>query len=189
MAQVFITASCHADIVVLALDDVQYMDKLSWKVVHSIMGMGERILLVCGSRPLDTCRLALDEDFWEALKRRSKKRFNEVYLKSLEKREIRQLAALCLKCDVDDLDDRFINDVYMHSGGMPYFASMILKNCHRNNLFKRFENNKIGWRPQRRNVSFHASAFYYVHFFLPFQSEPIVSYFIAPLESGRLTLC
>ncbi len=155
MAQVFIRSTSHAEVVVLALDDVQWMDNLSWKVLQSIFENGLNVLIVCGSRPFESQSLTMDDDFWDMLREESRKegRYDEILLGPLAKNEVRELASLTLKCDPDEIMDKFIDDIHMHSGGMPYYASEILQNCVRNKLFRRFDNNMIGWRPQRRNVS------------------------------------
>ena len=192
MAEVFIRTTSHAEIIILALDDVQWMDNLSWKVVRNIFERSTNVLIVCCSRLLEDIPLTMDKDFWEMLNDKYKKsnRYYETYIGALEKSEVREMAALTLKCKPEDISDKYINDVYMHSGGMPYFASEILENCVRNNLFRRYANNKIGWRQQRRNVSYFPNESYYYE---PAASSISVSdctllLFTNQIEPGRFAL-
>jgi len=153
MAEVFIRSTRHAEVIILALDDVQWMDNLSWKVVRNIFERSTNVLIVCCSRLIEDIPLTMDKDFWEMLngKYRDSNLYYETYIGALEKSEVREMAALTLKCKPEDISDKYINDVYMHSGGMPYFASEILESCLRKNLCKRNADNKIGWRQHRRN--------------------------------------
>ena len=154
MAQVYIRSTSHAETTILALDDVQWMDDLSWKVLQCILENSNHILIVCGSRPIDSRALNLDPVFWSKL--------NEEYtnhgicsnlnIGSLIEIDIRELAAIALLCEPSDLDDDFCNDIFKHSGGMPFFASEILDNCIRQKQHTRLKHGKIGWSDSSEKV-------------------------------------
>ena len=147
MAQVFIRSTAHVEVVILALDDVQWMDSLSWKVVQCILETSKNILIVCGSRPKESHPLAIDEDLKRKIcgEYRDKKLYLEMSISALRLVDVREMAAITLSCEPSDVDDNFCNDVFIHSGGMPYFASEILEECTRKNQTERLKNGKVGW--------------------------------------------
>ena len=147
MAQVFLLSSEHVDVIILALDDVQYMDNLSWKVIEKIFEQGKNLSVICGSRPLDEIPSTVDEDFWTKLHGKHKKagQFHEMNVEPLSKADVRLFASSLLKTDPSDIDDSFIEDIYANSRGIALFTSMILKNCIQNELYGTTNDNKIGW--------------------------------------------
>eukprot|EP00554_Chaetoceros_debilis_P009004 CAMPEP_0194101608 /NCGR_PEP_ID=MMETSP0150-20130528/2290_1 /TAXON_ID=122233 /ORGANISM="Chaetoceros debilis, Strain MM31A-1" /LENGTH=1615 /DNA_ID=CAMNT_0038788273 /DNA_START=63 /DNA_END=4907 /DNA_ORIENTATION=- len=145
MAKIFLKATSHADLVVLALDDVQWLDNLSWKVVQCIFEESENVLIVCASRPLESFPLTMDDTFWDSLTGQFSDHFSEEYLGPLKKIDVLEMAAITLSCKSEDIEDEVVNDVYMSSGGMPHFVSEILSNCIKNDRMKKLHNNKIGW--------------------------------------------
>ncbi|KAK1736676.1 adenylate/guanylate cyclase domain-containing protein [Skeletonema marinoi] len=48
MADAFVRCTKHADLVLLALDDVHWMDEMSWKVVQAIFERGQNVLSLIG---------------------------------------------------------------------------------------------------------------------------------------------
>jgi len=152
MAQVFIRSTAYAELVILALDDVHWMDNLSWKVLQSIFETSQNILIVIGSRPLASHSLSVDDEFWECLtgEYKEKKLYTEIRIGPLNEIDVREMAAITLSCEPEDLSD----DLFVHSGGMPYFASEILENCVRKKQCERLENGKMGWRAGEHQVSF-----------------------------------
>ena len=154
MAHLFIRSTSHAETVILALDDVQWMDDLSWKVLQYVLGNSNHILIVCGSRLLESFTVSLDDDFWAILNGEYKEKeiFSEVVIEVLDERSVREMASIVLSCQPADVDDNFCDDIYKHSGGMPYFASEILENCVRHKQYALRDNGKIGWSASSEKV-------------------------------------
>ena len=148
ISEAFLRCTCHADLIVFAIDDVQYMDKMSWKVVRRIFETGKNVLIFCGSRPLDSYKPIIESDFWKDLVERFKgeNRFFETELGPLEQHDITELMSKCLSCQPTEIDEGLCNEVFKQSGGMPHFASELLTRLKEENLCKRLENGKIGWR-------------------------------------------
>ena len=155
MAKIFIRAISHAEMVVLALDDVHFMDSLSWKVVRCIFEESKNVLIVCASHSMESFTSTVDNEFRELLtsKYKDENRFTDVHLNALEKKEIQMMAAKVFTCKPQDVDDEVSNDVYLHSRGVPYFASEILNTCFKNKLIEKLANNKIGWNVDYKKVS------------------------------------
>ncbi len=153
MAKLFIKATSHAEMVVLAMDDVQWLDNLSWKVVQHIFEESDNVLIVCASRPLEEFSLTMDESFWDLLVGKYKNQFTQVPLGALEPEEVRDMAALFIDCKSSEVDDEVIDDVCRNSGGLPHFASEILDNCVKNNRFEPLPTKKWGWSQAYKEVS------------------------------------
>ncbi len=146
MAQLFIRCTSYAETILLALDDVQWMDSLSWKVVQCIVENSKHILVVCGSRPKEYYTSSLQDDFFRRLNDEHSQNGTciNIHITSLAEDDIREMAAIALSCQPSELDDNFCEIVYKHSGGMPYFASEILENCVRGKKCERLDNGKLG---------------------------------------------
>lgn len=146
MVKVFNHCTSHVDLTIVALDDMQNTDSLSWKVIHKLYETGENILFICGSRPLGLRSFA-DNDFWKDLNGTQKEcgRFQELEIGPLSRVEITQLIAISLSCKVKEVDDQFSKDIFDHTRGMPHFAAQALEHCIRKGLCKRLNKEKIGW--------------------------------------------
>ncbi len=147
MADAFIRCTKHVNLVLLALDDVQWMDELSWKVVQTIFERAENVLTLCGSRP-PSSNLPLEPIFFSDLQGQYQKegRYLEISLAPFEDSEVKEMIADTLKIKLDEVDTSFIHNVFTTSGGMPHYISFILDAIKRNNLTVRLENGMIGMK-------------------------------------------
>ena len=147
MADAFIRCTKHVNLVLLALDDVQWMDELSWKVVQTIFERAENVLTLCGSRP-PSSDLTLDPIFFSDLQGQLQKegRYHEISLAPFEDSEVKEMIADTLKIKLDEVDASFSRNVFTTSGGMPHYISYIIDAIKRNNLTVRLENGLIGMR-------------------------------------------
>ncbi|KAL3763332.1 hypothetical protein ACHAW5_010999 [Stephanodiscus triporus] len=147
MADAFIRCTKNANLVLLALDDVQWMDELSWKVVQTIFERAENVLILCGSRP-PSSSLTMDPIFFSDLQGQFQKegRFFEISLAPLNESEVKDMIADTLKIMSDEIDASFSRNVFTTSGGMPHYLGYILDAIKRNNLTVRLENGMIGMK-------------------------------------------
>ncbi len=148
MAKVFIHCTSHADLTVVALDDLHQTDNMSWKVIQRIFEIGKNVLFICGCRPLGSRKLFVDDDFWKSMttEHKANKRFQELDIGPLNRADIAKMASIVLSCKVDELDKSFVKDIYDHTGGMPHFAFQALSNCNKQGLCERLESKRFGWR-------------------------------------------
>lgn len=153
MAKLFLHCTSHADLTIVALDDVQHMDHFSWKVIQNLYETGANILFVCGSRP-SGLRSMVDDEFWINLSGKQKEcgRFQELYMKPLSHLEISIMMSMLLSCKVEELDNEFVKEIFDNTRGMPHFAFQALESCKRKGLFEKMRNNKIGWRKLKSEV-------------------------------------
>ena len=151
MAQMFIHSTMHADLTIVALDDLQFMDDLSWKVVLRIYETGKNVLFLCGSRPY----MFVKEGFLKEIttKITDSSRFQELEVGPLPRFDIARMIALVLDINVGDIDSTFLKDIHDHTRGMPNFALQVLKTCKSRSMFQRMKNDKIGVPTGTKRVS------------------------------------
>lgn len=142
MAQMFIHSTVHADLTIVALDDLQFMDDLSWKVVLKINEIGKNVLFLCGSRPY----MFVKEGFLKEVKTKisDSTRFQELEVGPLPRFDIARMIALVLDINVGEIDATFLKDIHDHTRGMPNFALQVLKTCKSKSMFQRLKNDKVG---------------------------------------------
>lgn len=149
LADAFIRCTQHADIVLLALDDVQWMDEMSWKVVQAIFERGENIFTLCGSRPPEESNpLNVDSNFWSDLHGQYEKdgRYSELSLVPFSEPEVQEMIATTLQVEGHEIDSSFSQNVFTTSGGMPHYLSYVLDTIKRDHLTIRLENGMIGMK-------------------------------------------
>ena len=146
MADAFIRCTKHVHLVFLALDDVQWMDEMSWKVVQAIFERGGNVLTLCGSRPPSSNPLSVDPKFWSDLQGQFQKdgKYSELSLVPFSEYEVGEMIATTLEVEVNEIDTSFSRDVFTTSGGMPHYLTYVLDTIKRNKLTIRLENGMIG---------------------------------------------
>lgn len=159
IADAFIRSTKHLTLVLLCLDDVHFLDEMSWKVLQAIYERGKKVLMLMGSRPPSSNPLPIDSKFWESLhgKYSDDGRFSQLNLGPLCESEVQTLAAAALGQSVDDIDARFIKSTMSTSGGIPHHLSYVLDTIKRNHLTRRMANGKIGLRSSLSGESNFAS--------------------------------
>ena len=155
MADAFLRCTKHADLVLLALDDVHWMDEMSWKVVEAIFERSKNVLTFCGSRQLSTNSLAVGEQFWNKLHGEYKEegRYSELELGPFNEIDVQEMIAYYLNIRVEAIDSSFWRNVYTSSGGMPHYLSYVLETVKRNNLTVELENGLIGLKSSESDES------------------------------------
>jgi hypothetical protein len=145
MADAFIRCTRHANLVLLALDDVQWMDELSWKVVQTIFERAKNVLTLCGSRS-PSSKLTMNPIFFSDLQGRFQEdeRYHEISLAPFNESEVKEIIAETLRIRLDEVDASFSRNIFTTSGGMPHYLSFIIDAIKRNNLTVRLENGMIG---------------------------------------------
>lgn len=146
LADVFIRCTKDADLVLLALDDVQWMDGMSWKVIETIFSRGDNVFTLCGSRPTSSNSLTVDPNFWSDLQgpQRELGRYSEFCLAPFTEMEVKELIADTLDFAPSEIDDSFSHNLFNSSGGMPHYLGYVLDNIKRCNYSVRLETGMIG---------------------------------------------
>ena len=144
MAKAFILCTSHADVVVLALDDLQHLDDLSWRVVQTIHQQGENLLILCASRDADG-GLA-DKLGWMS-------RHQEIVIPPLTIDETKELIAKMLGYDETDIDTNLARNVHMQCNGIPAFVVEVTKNMKKGDLVARGEGGIVGLKNSHQSAS------------------------------------
>jgi len=153
MADAFIRCTKHANLVLLGIDDVQWMDEMSWKVVQAIFERGENVMTLCGSRPLSSNPLTVDPTFWSDLQGQYQKegRYSELILAPFSESEVQRMIATTLELEADEIDSSFSRNILTTSGGMPHYLTYVLDAIKRNKLTVRLENGMVGMKSSSGN--------------------------------------
>lgn len=133
MARAFRRCTQDTKLVVVALDDLHHADDLSWKVIREIFETAHNVLFIGTSYPTDTCKLKIDQDFWDALNNVHKKenRFVSMTLGSLNKEEVASMIMKMLGFQRKEVKADLLEGVTIQSGGMPHFVNEILEHIKR----------------------------------------------------------
>jgi hypothetical protein len=132
MARAFKICVQEAKLVVVALDDLQYADDLSWKVIREIFDSAPNVLIIGTSYPTDTCKLQVEPKFWNALQQKHKEyRYIKRELGCLDKEEITSMIMKTLGLQRKEVKAELLEGVTIQSGGMPHFVNEILEHMKR----------------------------------------------------------
>ncbi|KAI2495775.1 hypothetical protein MHU86_18750 [Fragilaria crotonensis] len=133
LASAYMRLTEFADLTIIFLDDFQWIDSLTWKVIRVLCEEGKNILIMGAMRSQET----------QALRRMSsvapwhnhmqaRKGIIEVNIGPLELDEVRSLIARVLDCDVDIIDEQLSNDIYQKTGGIAIYVIELLESIKRN---------------------------------------------------------
>ncbi len=146
LADMFIRCTKAVDLVFLVLDDVHWMDEMSWKVVETIFKRGDNTFTLCGSRPTSSNPLTVDPNFWSDLQgpQREIGRYAEFCLAPFTQAEVKELIADTLEFQTNEIDDSFSRNLFNTSGGMPHYLSYVLDNIKRNDHAIKLDTGMMG---------------------------------------------
>lgn len=129
LARAFRRCTQETKLVVVALDDVQHVDEMSWKVLRQVFETCDNVLCICAFDITRSRDLKVEEDFWLVLneKHRPAGDFVPMELGCLEKEDITMMIMKTLGLQRSDVDEDLLNEVLIQSGGMPHFANEYLE--------------------------------------------------------------
>jgi len=128
LVQIIMHCMEHENMIVIALDDVQNMDKFSWDLIQKLFEFGSNLLVICARKTLATSKLHMRENFWENLQSKHKTdfRYFPITLKPLEQSELRSLSSKYL--DEIEVGNDLIDSVFELSTGVPGLALNAMDN-------------------------------------------------------------
>jgi len=129
MAQAFMRITDFADLILVFVDDFQWVDSFTWKVIRALGQSGRRMILICATRSHDK----------QALRRMSTAvNFRlEITIGPLDLPEIRQLIASTVGCSEDAVDEQLCTQIYSRTGGLPVFVVELLETLKRRKSLKK----------------------------------------------------
>lgn len=144
LALVVICLANYADLVVVVLDDFQWVDAFSWKVFQLLSKKWNKLLLLCAARSHDK----------QALRRLSaaasgqsytQQNMIEISLAPLDFPEIRTLIAKVLQHKESAVSDSFCSDIFQRTGGLPVYVVQALENIKRKKTVELDKNELLQW--------------------------------------------
>ena len=136
MSRAFKRCTEETKLVVVALDDVQYIDEMTWKVLRQVFEGCNNVLIVCAFDLSRSRDLKVEADFWSVLnsKYRPAGYFVPMELAGLGKEEITIMTMKTLGLQRGEISPDLLNEVHIQSGGMPHFANEFLELVKRRKL-------------------------------------------------------
>ena len=141
IAKCFIKIVDFADLVVVFIDDFQWVDTLTWRVTRALSQSARRMLFLRASRSHDK----------RAMRRlsnglsRGVNSTMEITLGPLELDDIRELVSCIL--DIPDaeqsIDEEVCTLIYQKTGGLPVYVIELLETAKRNNSYSRDNDGKF----------------------------------------------
>lgn len=130
LAKAFRLCTRDSKLVVLALDDIHYVDEFSWKVIEQLFADEMNILFVGAVDSASIGDLKINPDFWDELdsRCRAEKRFTIMKLGHLSREDIMSMIMKSLGLRQKDVPEDVLDGVTIQSGGMPHFVNEILEN-------------------------------------------------------------
>lgn len=134
LIQAFIKFTECSDLTLISFDDAQWIDSLSWKVIHGLGEKGNNLIFICAMRAHKASRRMSWVKSSYNLPGGEGPRCTEMSLGPFSLDEVRELISHSLEYDEDDLDGTFVGDVHERTSGLPVFVAEFLENIKRNNL-------------------------------------------------------
>mmetsp|Transcript_2825 Transcript_2825/g.4231 ORF Transcript_2825/g.4231 Transcript_2825/m.4231 type:complete len:793 (-) Transcript_2825:724-3102(-) len=156
LVEVFENCARHQSLTVLAIDDIQWMDPLSWKVIQGLYKKGcKRMMIIAISRPLQDYSLKIDPLFWDELQLEAQNaipNFYNIVVSAMDREDMPGLISSRLGCSADLVGAEFCGDIYEKSGGMPYFACELVDEIKRQDSLVRDERGAIRWSTNEKGI-------------------------------------
>jgi hypothetical protein len=133
VAQCFIKIVDFADLVLLFIDDFQWVDSFTWRVIRALSQSGRKMLLVCASRSHDKQAMRRMSSGMSSTGVDSK---SEITLGPLELNDMRELISSLLSIPNDDkIDEDICTQIYQKTGGLPVYVIELLETVKRNKSY------------------------------------------------------
>jgi class 3 adenylate cyclase len=127
MTHAFLRCTERCKLVVIAIDDIHFVDELSWSILKRIFEHSGNTLLL-GSAPQDKSALKISPAFKDAIDNvyTGEGRFIEITLSPLDENDIGIMIRKKLELKESELTQELLTEVVSQSGGIPYFAKKII---------------------------------------------------------------
>jgi hypothetical protein len=146
VAQAFMRITDFADLILVFIDDFQWVDSFTWKVIRALGQSGKKMLLICAMRSHDK----------QAMRRMSTAvNFRlEITLGPLDLPEIKELISSVLGYSESSIDEELCTDMYQRTGGLPFYVTELLESIKRNKTVSQDEEGKLRITYDEQLVSF-----------------------------------
>ena len=144
VAEAFMRITDFADLILVFIDDFQWVDSFTWKVIRALGQSGKKMLLICAMRSHDK----------QAMRRMSTAvNFRlEITLGPLDLPEIEELISSAFGCTESSINDDICTDMYQRTGGLPVYVIELLEAIKRNKAFSQGEDGKLKIKYDEKSV-------------------------------------
>ena len=140
----FICLADFADMIVLFIDDFQWVDSFSWKIFRVLCKRSKKMLMLCAMRSHDK----------QALRRLStaanghgeiQNQMIEISVLPLDFSEIQLLMAVVLGFSEKAIPESMCTEVFQRTGGLPVYVVQMLENMKRKKTVELGEDGMLKW--------------------------------------------
>ena len=131
LTKAYIEVTRFSDLTIIFLDDFQWIDSLSWKVVRLLCEKGHHMMLMGAMRSQETSALRRMSSVasWHD---QMNHRIVEVNLQELSTAEVKEMIAKVFDHNETNIDETLCHDVYNRTGGLPVYVVELLESLKRN---------------------------------------------------------
>ena len=144
LALAFICLADFADMVVLFVDDFQWVDSFSWKIFRVLCKRSKKMLMLCAMRSHDKQAL---RRLTNAANRQGEiqNQMIEISVVPLDFSEIQLLMAVVLGFHEKAIPESLCTDVFQRTGGLPVYVVQMLENMKRKKTVELGEDGMLKW--------------------------------------------
>ena len=143
LVRAFIKFTDHADLILILLDNVQWIDSISRTVICRLASMKKNLLMICSL--LSDKAMRQTRWIYNTWYMADSPRYREISLGPFSLPEARQLMSKSFGHNIESFKDSFVNDIYEKTGGLPVFLVEFLENIKRNNKVE-IREGKVCWQ-------------------------------------------
>jgi class 3 adenylate cyclase/tetratricopeptide (TPR) repeat protein len=148
LTKTYIRLTDFSDLIVIFLDDFQWIDSLTWKVIRVLCQRGKNILMMGAmlSQETQALRRMSSVGTWHE---EMKSRILEFPLGSLDLSEVKETISKVLGFEDCLIDDSLCSDIYQRTGGLPLYAIELLESIKRKKTVAiDKESGMLRWTPE-----------------------------------------
>jgi len=148
----FLLHTARYGFVLLALDDVQWMDSLSWKVVQRLVDRGKGLMILCLCRPFAMEDASIDPGFLRQIQEEKAENgkknpdLSVIELQPFTESDVLMILSATLGCDPGCIKEEVCKHLFKNSGGIPYYVRELIQVMNQDDLLERGNDGLIGWR-------------------------------------------
>lgn len=133
LSDAFIRLTDECTLTIIFLDDFQWIDSFTWKVIRALCEKGKNMLIMGAMRSQETQALRRMSSVasWHT-RMQSRKGIIEVNIGPLESGEVKKMISNILGYDESIIEDQFSQEIYSKTGGITIYVIELLQSIKKN---------------------------------------------------------
>lgn len=140
----FICLADFADMIVLFIDDFQWVDSFSWKIFRVLCKRSKKMLMICAMRSHDKQALRRLSTAANG-QREIQNQMIEITVFPLDPSEIQLLMSVVLGYPEKAIPESLCTDVFQRTGGLPVYVVQMLENMKRKKTIEMGKDGILKW--------------------------------------------